>query len=470
MLRTAQPCDPISSHRNQSRTMAAHQHAPSLPVHNAIPPSRRGRPPPMGYFPSSPTRQIQAIPPTSTHTFYLNASTSEPSNHATTTSEVSPDHGVAQYEAALQGSTRSSTPTASGYTHQRRGIRGSRAGRGNVKIKVEPDTAALLPIGNHVETPTSRNRGGRPRENGRGGRLRTGRGSRGGRTGRAVGVKRTRGDLSDGDDGDQGSSSGEEMIALPPTSRSGRRITQASNYSPVVIDLDDLDAQATASSGVKNRAIGADLLSNRDGRGGRRTSRLPKRKPGEAAVCRNCGRGYSPVGNMIVFCDGCNMPWHQSCHDPPISGEVIRVEESQWFCGDCIVKKDQKPMWDRRVDMGSLSLVEQRYYLSTLPPEELISLLLQATTLHPDLPIFTPPMDEEEVGYLQERELLPYPRPGNGVKLPPETNDVSMLVDDNIVAFSHCYGWTERDLFGTESLNGHSDSVTMGSMGMGSIA
>lgn len=39
---------------------------------------------------------------------------------------------------------------------------------------------------------------------------------------------------------------------------------------------------------------------------------------------------------MIVFCDGCNTPYHQYCHDPPIGEDVVKVEEKEWFCSDCM--------------------------------------------------------------------------------------------------------------------------------------
>lgn len=42
---------------------------------------------------------------------------------------------------------------------------------------------------------------------------------------------------------------------------------------------------------------------------------------------------------MIVFCDGCNTPYHQYCHDPPIADEVVKVEEKEWFCSECIAAR-----------------------------------------------------------------------------------------------------------------------------------
>ena len=64
-------------------------------------------------------------------------------------------------------------------------------------------------------------------------------------------------------------------------------------------------------------------------------------------MCRNCGRGHSPPSNAIVFCDGCNGPWHQFCHDPPIEGEVVRVEEREWVCAGC-----EGGRWEREVLEG----------------------------------------------------------------------------------------------------------------------
>jgi hypothetical protein len=54
-----------------------------------------------------------------------------------------------------------------------------------------------------------------------------------------------------------------------------------------------------------------------------------------AAQCRTCHRGTDPTNNRIVFCDGCNMAYHQYCHDPPISDEVVTVLEKEWLCGPC---------------------------------------------------------------------------------------------------------------------------------------
>ncbi|KAE8445877.1 hypothetical protein EG329_012801 [Mollisiaceae sp. DMI_Dod_QoI] len=118
--------------------------------------------------------------------------------------------------------------------------------------------------------------------------------------------------------------------------------------------------------------------------------RAPSRKTQEQALCKRCGRGHSPENNMIVFCDGCNGGWHQQCHDPKVSDEAVQDEKAQWFCADCSRKKGIKPTPEppKGVSWAGRSSEEKRAYLNSLPHPHLVSLLLQATTLHPNLPIF----------------------------------------------------------------------------------
>ena len=74
-------------------------------------------------------------------------------------------------------------------------------------------------------------------------------------------------------------------------------------------------------------------------------------------MCRVCQRGHSPQSNMIVFCDGCNTPYHQYCHDPPIGDEVVKVEEKEWFCSDCVGVRQEG-------GMGGLAEVDLRKAVS----------------------------------------------------------------------------------------------------------
>ncbi len=114
-----------------------------------------------------------------------------------------------------------------------------------------------------------------------------------------------------------------------------------------------------------------------------------------------------------------------------------------------------------------MALAEKRNYLTNLDKSELVSLLLHASTLHPDLPIFLPPppvsiptiieprplpvpiqstLDEEEyIEIYVEQEPLPYPKAGNGLALPAETEDLALLIDEDVGSYSHswkgAHGW-----------------------------
>ncbi|KUJ08137.1 uncharacterized protein LY89DRAFT_630667, partial [Mollisia scopiformis] len=120
--------------------------------------------------------------------------------------------------------------------------------------------------------------------------------------------------------------------------------------------------------------------------------RAPSRKSQEQALCKRCGRGHSPENNMIVFCDGCNGGWHQECHDPKVSDQAVQDEKEPWFCAECSRKKGIKtvPEPPKAVSWEGRSSEEKRAYLNSLPHPQLVSLLLQATTIHPNLPLFPP--------------------------------------------------------------------------------
>ncbi|KAL9613178.1 MAG: hypothetical protein Q9167_002255 [Letrouitia subvulpina] len=351
-----------------------------------------------------------------------------------------------------------------------RGGRGATAGprttsaSSRKKVKIEtPETVGAGSTGN---TPAegigsvrgrgrgSARRGGRPR------------GSRAGASS-ARGTKRKR-----NEDEDKNDSDGSEVITpLPTQSRSGRRITHVTNFSPVVIDL---EAKPTPSSSNVVK-IGQDTTRLKAGTTNPKGKRTTV-KQGEASVCKNCGRGYSPASNMIVFCDGCNGPWHQFCHDPPISPEAIRIEEREWYCADCEVLREERAHVEGKVSAEGMSVVEKRRYLQSLSSANLVSLLLHATTLHPDLPIFSkvppaperpprpithfidptaPPVEEDESYDLYpESEVLPYPKAGNGIVLPPEFEDLSILIDDDTATFSHVWDWTRNELYGRNNYTG----------------
>jgi hypothetical protein len=59
-----------------------------------------------------------------------------------------------------------------------------------------------------------------------------------------------------------------------------------------------------------------------------------------AAKCKTCQRDTDPSQNRIVFCDSCSTAYHQYCHSPPVSNEVVTVLEKEWLCGPCARSKE----------------------------------------------------------------------------------------------------------------------------------
>lgn len=229
---------------------------------------------------------------------------------------------------------------------------GGRRGRGGRRTLVKPDEREIVGDALNSSQSAGKADGGVGRGKGRG------RGRGGGRprihrmgSGLGRGTKRKRGQSEEEERaGMDDTDDSETFTPLPTQSRSGRRIFKASTFSPIAIDLE-------ATTGTQTR-IPNDLSGPAEGG---KKGRKRYRKPGEASVCKNCGRGHSPRGNMIVFCDGCNTPWHQHCHDPPITAEVVRVEEKEWFCGDCEVLREEKVQLEGRVSAEGMSLAEVRF-------------------------------------------------------------------------------------------------------------
>ncbi|KAL6246994.1 hypothetical protein RBB50_006301 [Rhinocladiella similis] len=226
------------------------------------------------------------------------------------------------------------------------------------------------------------------------------------------------------------------------------------------------------------------------------------------ALCEHCLRGHGPPGNVIVFCDACNKCWHQRCHEPQISKQTVSDAKAEWYCTECdrILhgKKAKKintkvkavpappvvpttPVYAGTRLGGRFLLPDQKLaYLRTLSKENLVSLLMHASGLAPDLPIFqtlvtpaqpatapqaqftstyvtpvtNPPtsheadggdaVDEGYDGYYDEHAAL-YPKPGQGIRLPPEREDLHMLLEGKESrTFSHWVrGMSGNDYSGT---------------------
>ncbi|KAL8949578.1 MAG: hypothetical protein Q9222_004326 [Ikaeria aurantiellina] len=422
-------------------------------VRNAFPPPPIPQPPPphvnQPYFPPNPPIPVPAVATPAnpvTRVIQENASYSSPYG-------MPPSRDVTQQAPAIPTDPpqQYSTPASRSIRGVKSGARRARASR-TPRIKIEtPDTAPAL-----ADTPVGSRGSGRGRARGtranRGGRPR---GSRAGATS-SRGNKRRKLDEEEKDDSDVS----EIITPLPTQSRSGRKITHANNFSPVVIDLEEQPTPSVPAIAVKPNVSVVD-----DRMAGKQRRKKSVSRPGEASVCKNCGRGHSPASNMIVFCDGCNGPWHQFCHDPPISPEVIRIEEQEWYCANCQVLREEKAVVDGKVGAETLSIVEKRHYLQSLPSAHLVSLLLHATVLHPTLPIFatpsgglpperpkrpithfidpTAPVEEEDESYdlYPDSETLPYPKAGNGVPIPPESASLALLIDEDTKVYSHIWDW-----------------------------
>ncbi|KAL8640111.1 MAG: hypothetical protein Q9228_002932, partial [Teloschistes exilis] len=377
--------------------------------------------------------------------------------------------------------------------------RGRGTGTGTRKLRIKKEAPDPGDISVASNTPASAPRGsggrGRGRAGTRGNRGGRPRGSRAGASS-SLGIKRKR--QQDEDEKDDSDVS-EIITPLPTQSRSGRKISQAQNFSPVVIDLDAKFSKPPASASAAAAASAAAIAkstpttakadptstaatapsSTLAPTGSSRAVKKPRRSArtsAESSVCKNCTRGHSPASNMIVFCDGCNAPYHQHCHDPPIPPHIIAVESSEWFCADCTVLHEERGYVDGKVRAAdTLGVVEKRRYLQSLKRDALVGLLLHATLLHPELPVFATPQgfppkerqrrpvthfvdptlpvasgdddedDEEEEDLYPDAENLPYPRAGNGVVLPPEDGDLGLLVDDGVEGkrgvYSHRYDW-----------------------------
>ena len=150
-----------------------------------------------------------------------------------------------------------------------------------------------------------------------------GRGSGRGRGGARAGIKRKRmksESLSEEEEsdamsklgGDSDSDDAESVTELPKITQSGRHIVKPAPFVPAV-----------SEPNTRKRA--------------------PSKRAQEQALCKRCGRGHSPQKNMIVFCDGCNLGWHQMCHDPIVSDEMVNDETAPWYCAECSKKEGIKP-------------------------------------------------------------------------------------------------------------------------------
>ena len=161
------------------------------------------------------------------------------------------------------------------------------------------------------------------------------------------------------------------------------------------------------------------------------------------ALCERCLRGRGPADNAIVFCDGCNLCWHQKCHDPRIPKELVLDAKAEWFCKDCLSKlestaigatttraeailgletgdsvtveaqnaaevvpsssEQSRPSGNTTgeaavatassslVSARSLTVDQRQHYLTSLSRQQLVDLLLHVSYIAPNMPLFPAP-------------------------------------------------------------------------------
>nr|POE89809.1 swm histone demethylase complex subunit phf1 [Quercus suber] len=347
------------------------------------------------------------------------------------------------------------TPSPSGVTT--RGGKAGRSGKGPKRASLAGDGVDNAETAS--QSPSTRGRGrGRPPGKARGSR---------GRAGGKNGTKK-REDREDDDDDDSDSS--EVYTPAATQTKSGRAIQKPTVFVP----------PPPPSPAVNHKR-----------------KRTYRRNP-ESAVCKVCLRGTSPTSNMIVFCDGCNTPYHRYCHHPPIDQSVVDQLDKEWYCRPC---EKERNLLASEVDVSKFvpangaSLEERQRYFLGLPPKLLVRLLTRATTLQPSLPVFSPEFKFQDTGEAititpstnghsrsqpasgsqsanrlhpdameidntpvvqgnedeeaEDEDLGPpehpanYPRPGYGLmrSLPPEQDDQQWLVDDEDQngVFTHVY-------------------------------
>ena len=171
-------------------------------------------------------------------------------------------------------------------------------------------------------------------------------------------------------------------------------------------------------------------------------------------------------------------------------------EEREWICGGCGVLREERVQLEGKVGGEGLGVEEvnigcllgnggadkglqKRRYFMSLPHAHLVSLLLHASDLTPELPLFAPDAraaakssrvgeerpdraaNDEVVDLasptadeLEYEDILPYPKAGNGIPLPPESEDLEFLIDDDVVTFSHTWRDTVIDNMDEPYVNG----------------
>lgn len=260
---------------------------------------------------SPPKTALNASPAPYSFPFYSPA-TAEILKRVTANSQAAATAGTPGWEAAreqvlknMMTSDKFPTPPPHSQGSAKRGRGGktpSALGNGNTTDQATPGAIEVIA---YQVTPVSSGSRGRGRGRGVG----RGRGRGAGTRGGTRGGKRKGGE--DEIKAEDQSDDSETYTPLATMTKSGRAVTKPTSFAPPL---------PSPASGVKRK-------------------RPMNKKNPELAVCKVCLRPHSPATNMIVFCDGCNTPYHRYCHHPPIDQEVVDVPEKEWFCAECKVER-----------------------------------------------------------------------------------------------------------------------------------
>lgn len=71
-------------------------------------------------------------------------------------------------------------------------------------------------------------------------------------------------------------------------------------------------------------------------------------------LCYCCGSGRSERPNEIVICDVCNRGWHQKCHKPKITEDIIEDEDTPWHCRLCVYALGSKNSLELEIEEDAL--------------------------------------------------------------------------------------------------------------------
>ncbi|KAG5518861.1 hypothetical protein PMAC_002392 [Pneumocystis sp. 'macacae'] len=132
-----------------------------------------------------------------------------------------------------------------------------------------------------------------------------------------------------------------------------------------------------------------------------------RRSAQDSHFCIICQRGHSPSSNRIVFCDGCNFPYHQLCHMPIIDDLVINLSDSEWLCYTCNKKRTKRALLTGATG-ANLTEEEKKTYLASLPLSHLVELLFFCEKMCPNIPFYAPNTREilMEIRHAKEEAIM----------------------------------------------------------------